>query len=75
MDAPVVAQIIQKLKQLPNHLQRQVLIFVDALQISSIRGQPGKNLLFLAGSISSEDLTLMQQTIESGCEQVDSDEW
>ena len=29
----------------------------------------------LAGSISLDDLQLMHEAIEAGCEQVDSDEW
>lgn len=34
-----------------------------------------KGLLKLAGSISSKDLKLMEEAIEEGCEQIDSNEW
>ncbi len=74
MDTPVVDEIIKKLKTLPNHLQRQVLLFVDALQISSTRGKSGQQLLEFAGSISVDDLNTMRQAIDQLCEQVDSDE-
>jgi hypothetical protein len=65
----------KKIKALPDNLQRQVLIFVDALQTSSMRGTPGKSLSTFAGTIAPDDLSLMAQAIESGCEQVDSGEW
>jgi hypothetical protein len=75
MDSPIFKEIKKKIKTLPDNLQRQVLIFVDALQVSSQRGSPGKLLLDFAGTISPDDLTLMGQAIESGCEQVDSSDW
>ncbi len=71
----VVDEIMKKLKTLPDNLQRQVLLFVDALQISSIRGTPGEQLLKFIGMIPPEDLAVMKQAIEQGCEQVDTDEW
>jgi hypothetical protein len=75
MNTPVLNEIVKKIKTLPDNLQRQVLIFVDALQVSSQRGTPGKLLLDFAGTISAGDLMLMEQAIESGCEQVDDSEW
>lgn len=75
MDTPLISEIAKKIKTLPDNLQRQVMIFVDALQVSSMRGVPGKLLLEFAGSISLDDLSLMEKTIESGCEQVDGSEW
>jgi hypothetical protein len=75
MDTPVFNEITKKIKLLPENLQRQVLIFVDALQASSKRGAPGKLLLEFSGVITPDDLTLMRQVIESGCEQVDDSEW
>jgi len=75
MDTPILDEITKKIKSLPDNLQRQVLIFIDALQVSSMRGSPGKVLLEFSGTISPDDLTLMEQAIESGCEHVDSSEW
>ncbi len=71
----VVDEILRKLKTLPDHLQRQVLLFVDALQTSAIRGTPGQQLLKFAGTISVEDLAIIRRAIDQGCEQVDTDEW
>ena len=75
MDTPILNEITKKIMALPYNLQRQVLIFVDALQVSSMRGTPGKLLLEFADTISPDDLSLMRQAIESGCEQVDGSEW
>jgi hypothetical protein len=75
MDKAILSEITKKINTLPDNLQRQVLIFVDALQVSSQRGVPGNKLLEFAGTISLDDLSLMGQAIESGCEQVDGSEW
>ena len=75
MDTPILNEITKKIMALPDNLQRQVLIFVDALRVSSMRGTPGKLLLEFADTISPDDLSLMRQAIESGCEQVDGSEW
>ncbi len=39
------------------------------------RSAAGRDLLSLAGSISSEDAREMREAIEQGCEQVDEREW
>ncbi len=70
----VVDEIIKKLKTLPDNLQRQVLLFVDALQVSSMRGTPGQELLKFVGTIPAEDLAIMRQAIDEGCEQINSKE-
>lgn len=75
MDTVILDEITKKIKTLPDNLQRQVLIFVEALQTSSTRGTPGKALLAFVGTISPDDLSIMAQAIESGCEQVDASEW
>jgi hypothetical protein len=75
MDTPVISENVKKVQALPDNLQRQVLIFVDALQVSSTRGTPGKSLLKFAGKIPLDELKAMSEAIESGCEQVDSNEW
>ena len=75
MSNNVRTKVIEKLDTLPENLQRQVLEFVQALQVFAQRGVPGKQLLEFAGAIPSDDLETMRQTIEGGCEQVDLNEW
>lgn len=75
MGTPIMKEIVKKINKLPSNLQLQVLIFVDALQVSSIRGISGKLLLQFAETISTDDLALMQHAIDADFEQVDSNEW
>ena len=75
MDTPIVDKVIEQLKALPQELQWRVLEFTRALAQSTPRGVPGRQLLPFAGTISAEDAKLMQEAIERGCEQVDTNEW
>ncbi|HFE66090.1 MAG TPA: hypothetical protein ENJ93_02410 [Chloroflexi bacterium] len=70
----IVKQINQQVKAFPDKLQWEVLKFVQSLTPSAQRGIPGKHLLKFAGVIPPADLDIMRQAIETGCEQVDSDE-
>jgi len=71
----IVTKVVEQLETLPENLQRQVLVFVQALQRVAQPGVPGKRLLQFAGAIPMDDLQLMRQAIENGCEQVDLNEW
>jgi hypothetical protein len=53
--------------------QGKVLAFIKSLLKRKRKKHP--KLLALAGSISAEDLNLMQKTIEEGCENIDSNGW
>jgi hypothetical protein len=75
MDTPIVEEVIEQLKTLPQELQQQVLEFTRALAQSTPRGVPGQQLLRFAGAIAPDDVRLMGEAIERGCEQVDTDEW
>ena len=54
---------------LPGH-QRQVLDFVRALESIKLQGVTGKSILSFAGTVPPEDLDVMSDAIELGCEQV-----
>jgi hypothetical protein len=75
MDTPIVDKIIEQLKTLPHELQWRVFEFTRALALSTPRGVPGQQLLHFAGTIPLDDVQLMREAIEQGCEQVDTDEW
>ena len=75
MDTPIVEKVIEQLKALPQELQRRVLEFTRALAESTPRGVPGRQLLRFAGAIPPDDIRLMSEAIERGCEQVDTNEW
>ncbi|MBW4487115.1 MAG: hypothetical protein KME12_04930 [Trichocoleus desertorum ATA4-8-CV12] len=75
MNIPIIDEVVEQLKVMPQHLQWQVLEFVRSLVKTEVRGTPGQQLLRFAGSISSDDLQLMREAIEQDCEQIDVDEW
>jgi hypothetical protein len=75
MDTPIVEKVIEQLKVLPQELQRRVLEFTRTLAASTPRGVPGRQLLRFAGAIPQDDIRLMSEAIERGCEQVDTNEW
>lgn len=75
MDTFIVEKVVEQLKVLPYELQWRVLEFTRALAISIPHGVPGQQLLRFAGAIPLDDLQLMHQAIEEGCEQVDANEW
>ena len=66
-------EILDQLDKLPVEQQRQVLDFARTL--SKPAGKRGKDLLYFAGGISADDLTLMAQAIEQDCEQINANEW
>ena len=75
MVTPITTEIIEQVKILPDNLQYQVLTFVRTLRTLAQRGAPGKVLLPFAGSIPAQDIEEIRQAIETGCEQVDLNEW
>jgi hypothetical protein len=74
MTSAIKEKVLEQLDVLPDELQRRVLDFAQALALSLPKGVPGANLLRFAGSIPPDDLRLMSEAIESGCEEV-GDEW
>jgi hypothetical protein len=71
----IVARVVEQLETLPENLQQRVLAFVQTLRTVVRSGIPGKRLLRFAGAIPLDDLQLMREAIETGCEQVDLNEW
>jgi hypothetical protein len=76
MISPLIEkEILTQLDKLSLEEQLQVLNFAKSLAGTMPVGIPGKELLHLAGTISTEDAKLMREAIEEGCEQVDLNEW
>lgn len=75
MTTPVLNQIVEQVKALPDNLQHQVLTFVRSLRTIAGRGTPGSRLLQFAGGISMDDVASMRDAIENDCERVDGNEW
>ncbi|MEO0687371.1 MAG: hypothetical protein AAFY76_20565 [Cyanobacteria bacterium J06649_11] len=75
MNTSIINEVVEQLGNMPQHLQSQVLEFARNLVKTEVKGTPGSQLLRFAGSITADDLQLMREAIEQGCEQVDVDEW
>lgn len=75
METTIVDKVVEQLKILPQELQWRVLEFTRALSLSTPHGIPGQNLLQFAVGISQDDLKLMREAIEQGCENVDTNGW
>ena len=54
-----------------------ILLYKQQYQMAETvqAGVPGRHLLRFAGTIRADDLRIMKQSIEDGCERIDIDEW
>ncbi len=77
MSNQTILKVTQHLESFPDDLQAQVLAFVEALKAKANRprGVAGATLLPFAGVISQDEARQMREVIESGCDQVDANEW
>lgn len=80
MDTTLEETLSAKVRTLTPAQQQEVLEFIQFQQggLPSAKtppGMPGASWAQFAGSISPEDLALMEQAIEEGCEKVDVDGW
>jgi hypothetical protein len=74
MDISIKRKLLEQLETLPYEFQRRVLDFAQALALSVPKGVAGKQLLRFAGALPADDLQMMAQAIEAGCEKVEWDE-
>ncbi len=76
MNSSIINEVFEQLKVMPPSLPQRVLEFTRTLTDSTtVKGVPGSHLLQFAGTIPSDELNLMSEAINSGCEQVDTNEW
>lgn len=68
-------KVVEQLKTLPCEMQWRVYEFTRALAVSVPRGVPGTQLLRFAGAIPVDDLQIIRQAIQVGCERIDANEW
>lgn len=76
MNSFIIDEVFERLKVMPPNLQQQVLEFMKALTDSTtVKGVAGSQILRFAGTIPLDELNLISEAINSGCEQVDTNEW
>ena len=74
-DSSIKQQIVAKVQLLSTDQQRRVLDFARTLGAPLPKGVPGKELLRFAGAIPKDDLKMMAEAIDEGCETVDAHDW
>ena len=67
-------KILEDLDQLSPALQRRALELVHDL-VEAPKGVPGASLQHLFGILDEESAREMEEAVEEGCEQVESDGW
>jgi hypothetical protein len=75
MNPAIEKELRDQLDQLPAAQQRQVLDFARTLAAKKRQTASGRALSEFAGTIAKEDLALIAEAIDEGCEQVNPDEW
>ena len=71
----VKREISMELNRMTTNDKRTVLAFARTLNRQGGDGEPGKRLLRYAGVLDPETARVMPETIESGCERIDPNEW
>lgn len=66
------SKIIKRLEHLKEDEQKKVLDFIENFEKKPVRKIDYSKF---AGSISNEDLLLMEKAINEYCENIDKDEW
>ena len=75
METSILREIIEQVRILPDNMQYKVLSIIKELRMQTQQGIPGITLLQFLGSIPAQDIDQIRETIQSGCEQIDFDEW
>ena len=75
MNPAIERQLRERLDQLAPDQQRQVLNFARGLAATRAGGVSGQVLARFGGAIAKDDLAIISQAIEEGCEQVNPGEW
>jgi hypothetical protein len=65
--------ILQSISKLDTFQQIKLFEFITAL--TGVKEKNSQNIARYAGFISKEELNLMKQSIEEGCEKIDNNEW
>lgn len=76
VNAQLHDELVTQLGRLSLPEQQKVLDYARSLgSRATVHGIPGSELVKFAGTISPEDCKAMMESIEAGCEQVDSNQW
>jgi hypothetical protein len=68
-------ELLHHMSRLPTAMQCQVLQFARALEMTTHSGVSGASMVAFAGCIPPDELSVIAQAVEDGCERVDTHEW
>ena len=68
-------QILERVRLLTAEQQQQVLHYLQMLSSQPLQGTSGSVLKRFIGTISPDDLALMEAAIEADLERIDPDAW
>lgn len=68
----IAAELLKQLDQMPLEFQKKVLEYAKGLNTSMAKDKPDKDLLKLAGNIDQDSLKAKEETVEYGCERIDT---
>jgi len=66
----IIYEIIEKLEQLSEQQQKQILEYVKPMLQGAPQGTPGRELLRFAGAIPMEEIEQIRQAIDQDCERI-----
>jgi hypothetical protein len=75
MREDIEGELYEQLKGMGPAEKRRMLQFARALKRSAVPGTAGRDITRFAGTIPAEDLDAIAAEIDSGCEQVNPNEW
>lgn len=75
IDPNIQRQLEEQLDRIAPEAQRRVLDYAISLARNGSRGEAGTSLLRFAGFLDAGAIREITEAIESGCEQVDLNEW
>ncbi len=75
MSEMVIDEVVAYLRNMPDHLQTEVLTFAKQLNASFPVGVVGQTLLSFAGAIPPDEIEQMHLAIEEDSASVNLDEW
>jgi hypothetical protein len=66
--SPIAEELLKQLQQLPVDFQKKVLEYAQSLNATKVKGKSGKDLLKFAGTFDQDNLKVMEEAIQYGCE-------
>ena len=74
MSDVIIKKVVAEMRTLPEHLQEEVLQFLEGLKQTRPIGVPGSSWKKFAGTLTNEEAEEMLRVIEEGCGQINEED-